>query len=211
MSPSRKYLRGVSTFRGENLSETLNPNTLDLIGLLSGRDYPEREVTVYFDEILGNEISKAREILNDRSIQLEDEDRITLEDELEALVKSTEDRRYTVKIKGIPEHARRDLNAGVEKEFPEKTDLLGRPQPNPEADSAFTKVAWEAYIVSITGPDGASTEVGSEEALALYDKAPLADQIAINEGISKVQTSSKDGFEYAAQETAFLSKASPEG
>ena len=195
------------------MSETLNPNTLDLIGLLSGRAYPEREVVVYFDEILGNEISKAREILNDRSIRLEDEDRIALEDELEALVQSTEDRKYIVTLKGIPERVRRDLNEQVEKEFPEKTDPfgLGRPQPNPEADSAFTKVAWKAYITSIIAPDGSVAFADEATVLAIYNDAPLADQIAINEGISKVQTSSKEGFEYAAQETAFLSKASPEG
>lgn len=193
------------------MSEELDYKTFDLVGILSGRDYPTLEVPVYFNEVLGFSIHEARKLSEQAQLAGDEEVAKELQEKLKALVEETKDQKFTVHFKGIPESARRDIMSEVEKSHPVKKDLLGRPESDTEADTAFTKAAWGAYVTHITDPEGAKALATEDVIEALYNSAPATVHLAINEGLSELRGGSKAGFEFAAKEIDFLSQASPEG
>lgn len=193
------------------MSDATNPETLDLVGVLSGRDYPELEVPVYFNEALGFSIQQMREMLSQLQILGRHEEYEKVNAELEQLVEKAREERFVVTIKAVPEKVYREIMKKVRKDHPDDTDLLGRPKPNPDGDLAFVRELWRAYLVKVTGPSGNSTGVGEAEVESLLSDAPAPVQEAINAGIADLRTGSKAGFEYAAKEVDFLSSASPEG
>lgn len=193
------------------MSEQLDPKKLDLIGVLSGRDYPELEVPVYFNEKLGFSIQQMREMLKSLEMLGKDDEYQRVHDELEGLVKRTLDEKFVVTLQGIPEKVYRSIIDTVSEEYPEERDFLGQVKPNPKGDALFTRKLWEAYLFKVTGPDGSETLVGPEEVQAIIDQAPAPAQEAITKGIAELRTGSKSGFEYAVKELDFLSSASPEG
>lgn len=193
------------------MSEKLDPKTLDLVGVLSGRDFPELEVPVYFNEKLGFSIYQMKEKLKSLELLGKEEEYQKVHEELEGLIKRSEEDKYVITLRGIPEKVYRSILDQVNEEFPEETDILGREKPNPKGDALFTKKLWQAYIQNVTGPTGAQTLVGDTEVDALLNQAPAPAQEAITKGISELRTGAKAGFEYAVQEVDFLSNASPEG
>lgn len=193
------------------MSEPLDPKKLDLIGVLSGRDYPELEVPVYFNEKLGFSIQQMREMLKSLEMLGKDDEYRRVHEELEGLVKRTEDEKFVVTLRGIPEKVYRSIVDLVNEEHPDERDFLGQPKPNPKGDALFTRKLCEAYLLKVVGPSGSETLVGQEEVQAIIDHAPAPAQEAITKGISELRTGSKAGFEYAVKELDFLSSASPEG
>lgn len=193
------------------MTEELNPQTFDLIAALSGRSYPTLDVTIYLDEALGFEIHKLQGDLASAEARGDEEESARLYKEKAAKVKQASQEAFTVTLKSIPESVRRTVIAKVQEDFPEKSDLLGRPLPNPAADEEFTKKMWRAYIVSVTAPDGSVKAVDEADVNALYANAPNSAIEAITVGIRELQTGASAGYEHAAKEIDFLSQASPEG
>lgn len=188
-----------------------DPKKLDLIGVLSGRDYPELDVPVYFDEKLGFAIQQMREMLQSLALLDDDAEYQRVHEELEGLVKRTEDAKFVVTLQGIPEKVYRSIVDQVNEKHPEERDFLGQPKPNIKGDALFTRMLWEAYVFKVVGPSGAETLVGPEEVQAIIDQAPAPAQAAIMEGIQELRSGAKAGFEFAVKELDFLSQASPEG
>lgn len=193
------------------MTDELDPKTLDLVGVLSGRDYPTLDIDVYFNEALGFAIYEMTKMQRSVEVLGSEEEVKNLHEELTSLVKKASEEKYTITLQSIPERVRTGLINKVQKEFPEKTDLMGRPQPNPEGDAAFAKGLWQAYLKKITGPDGASKVIDEKDVDTLLGEAPATVHEQINEAIHELRTGAKAGFEYAAKEVDFLSQASPEG
>lgn len=193
------------------MSETLDPKKLDLIGVLSGRDYPELEVPVYFNEKLGFEIHQLQKKIAEVEARGDSKTLEALDAERDKLVNQAESEKFVVTLQGIPEKVYRSIVDQVNEEHPNETDLFGREKSNPKGDELFTKKLWQAYIRTVTAPDGAQNHVGEAEVDALIAQAPSPAQEAITRGITELRTGSKSGFEYAVKELDFLSSASPEG
>lgn len=193
------------------MSEQLDPKTFDLIGVLSGRDYPELEVPVYFNEKLGFEIHQLQKKIAEAEVRGDSKTLGALDSERDNLVEQAESEKFVVTLQGIPEKVYRSIIEKVNEDFPNETDILGREKSNPKGDAAFTRSLWQAYIRTVTAPDGRQSHVGEAEVDALIANAPAVAQEAITRGISELRTGSKAGFEYAVKELDFLSNASPEG
>lgn len=193
------------------MTENLDPKTVDLIGVLSGRDYPEIEIAVYFNEKLGFAINEMRKMLRSAEVLNQVESAEALHEEIQALVQKTTSEQYTLKLRAIPEKIYRQITLKVQEEFPDKLDFLQRPTPNPEGDEAFTRYLWEAYLITISDAEGTSRAITPEDVSLIIDEAPRTVHEQINAAISELRTGAKAGFEYAAKELDFLSQASPEG
>lgn len=190
------------------MSEQLDHKTFDLIGVLSGRDYPTLEVPVYFNEAIG---FKLFQIDQRRNLSVGEAELAELDAEYADLVEKARSEEYKVLLKSIPESVRRDVFNKVNEEFPAKKDLLGREEPNPKADEEFTKGMWAVYIQKVTDPSGAVATADERVINALYANAPTSVHEAINKGIAELQVGPKSAFEQMAKDTNFLSDASPEG
>lgn len=193
------------------MSEELDYKTFDLAAVLAGRDYPELEVKVYFDEKLGFTINRIRQAIGEAERRGEDGTAADLQKELDSLVAKVKDAEYTVHLRGIDESVKKGILASIRKDFPPKRDLLGREEENFEADEAYTRKLWAAVIVKVVDPTGAVSLMSEELAKVLQDKAPKSAQIEINRGINELTEGASQGFEFAAKEVDFLSIASPEG
>ena len=191
------------------MSEQLDHKTFDLLGVLSGRDYPTHEVDIYLNEALGFELFQVEQKRRDAS--LPEGERAKLDEEFRGLMAQAEKEKFTVRMKAIPEQVRMDIVQKLEEEYPEKKDFMGKPQENLEKDTEFTKRMWRAYIQAVVDPSGAVATVGEEEVNALYANAPSTAHDTINTGLAELQIGPKAGFEAKAKETNFLSEASPEG
>jgi len=190
------------------MTETPDAKTFDIVGFLAGRDLPTREVKVPFDEDLLLRISEVEKARN--KIGLSEDEVEALDKEMDELQARYRDESFTFTIKAIPEHVRRDITDKNLRDHPITTDAFGREQPDPEANAALALSTWAAYVLSVTDPSGATSPVGESGAKALYDNAPAAVHMALNEGISEVMAGSTKGFK-VAQGLNFLSDASPEG
>lgn len=193
------------------MSEELNPGSFDLLSVLSGREYPTLEVPVYFNEKLGFAIHELTKMLTTLTQLGETGEVAATNERLATLVEQAQSEKYVLTLKQVPEGVRRDILNKSEKKFPTKRNLLGQPEANPEGDEYLTILLWDAYIQTITAPDGAINLVGEPEVRALFEKAPSTVHQAINQGLQELQNGSKAGYEFAAKEIDFLSDASPEG
>lgn len=203
-------LGGFPIYEERKLTDTTTPDhkTFDLIGVLSGRDYPEVEVPVYFNESVGFELFQ---IDQRRNKAVGEKELAELDEKYAALVKKAEKEQYTVLLKSIPESVRRDIFNSVNDEFPSKKDMLGREEAHPRADEEFSKRMWQAYIRKVTDPEGAVALTDEASVNALYANAPASVHEAINKGIAELQIGPKAAFEQMAKDANFLSDASPEG
>lgn len=193
------------------MSNGLNPKSFDLIGAISGRDYPTLDLEVYIDEATGFAINKANETLRTLEIQGKDDEAKEVQERLDSLVKKSTSSKIVLTLKGIPERVRRAILSKVEEDHPSATNMLGLPEPNPQGDEAYTLAMWKAYIQKFTAPDGSENPVSEEEIQAIYDELPSTVHKQISDGIEKLRKDHVAGFEYASKEVGFLSQASPEG
>lgn len=189
---------------------SLDHKTFDLIGVLSGRDYPTLEVPVYFNESLGFKVFKLEQKRAEAILHTEEE-AAELDAQFKALVEQSKAEEFKVLLKSIDESMRRDIHNAVSKEYPAKKDMLGREEVDPRWDEEYTKRMWAVYIQKVTDPSGAVSVVNEEVLKVLLDKAPRTAQEAINKGIAELQVGPSAGFERMAKEANFLSDASPEG
>lgn len=191
--------------------ELVNPKTLDLVGVLSGRDYPTLDIEVYFNETLGFAIYEMLKMQRSVEVLGTDEEVKSLHENLKELVEKSESEKYTLTLKAVPEEVYRGIVNKVAEEHPDETDLLGRPKPNPKGDQEFTRNVWRAYLTKITGPEGNSKIIDAADVDALLGKAPATVHAQITGAIKELREGAKAGFEYAAKGIDFLSQASPEG
>lgn len=182
-----------------------NPKTFDLGEFLAGRSYPEKTVNIYLDEAAGLAISETNERLNLLSKLGEVDEYNELEKKLQSLIESLDERKMQVTVRGIPRKLVKDIIGKINAEYPPKKDMLGREEPNAEADEALTTLLWAAQIVQIVAPDGAVISPSEKDIEGLRDLAPQADLRAIQKAIDEVNNAS-DGFEVAARSVDFLSK-----
>lgn len=193
------------------MSEELSPKTFDLVGMLSGRDYPTQDIEVYFNEALGFSINKMRDMLRSLEILDKKEEAKKVSEELEGLVKKAAEQKFVITLKGIPEKVRRSILDKVQENHPEKFNMIGQPMPNPKGDEEYTLGMWRAYAVTFTTPDGTTNPITEAEIKAIYDEAPATVHAQLTNGIKELREDSVKGFEFAAQNPDFLSHASPEG
>ena len=189
----------------------LNFETLDLVGILSGQDYPTHEVSVYFDEILGSTINTLHRKQRLAILTGDEEAVKTLTKELDALVLKTVEARHVVTLKQVPPEVTREVYKTVEKLYPTKFNFLGQAEPNAEANEEFIRQTWAVYMVRITDHTGAYKNVTDADVELIFNKAPESAQEAIQEGIKELKEGASSGFDYAAKQVDFLSSASPEG
>lgn len=186
------------------MSEQLDPQTFDLIGMLSGRDYPELEIEVYFNEALGLSIYTMEKLLT----RLETLDKKTeakkVAKELDGLVKSVPQHKFIITLKGVPEKALRAVRAKHLEEFPVEVNSFGLPVPDTKGEEDFMLKMWRLFTREITDPTGAKVLVTDAEIQAIYDNAPKRVHEQLSEGIENLRNNSVKGFEFAAQEPSFL-------
>ena len=185
----------------------LDAKTFDLQAVLAGRGYPEKVVYVYFDEAAGQEIRDINERLNTLSgLGLTDEYN-ALEEELNQKMRSLNERRYEVHLKGVPRKVKQDIIKSVLAKFPPKKDAFGREEYDGAVDEELALLTYQSRIVKIVAPDGAETLPSEDDIKAILELAPVADIKTIDAAINELD-SAGDGFEQAARNTDFLSKPS---
>lgn len=185
--------------------------TFDLVGVLSGRNFPEHKVTVFFDEGLGFAVHTLRKAL-DLAVASGDEDLVTkTQKELDTTLEKVKSEMYTFHLRGVPESVRRNIIETINEEFPPKKNLLGQPEIDIKADKELTKKLWAAYIVKVENPEGAVQIMDADTVEILYNQSSRSVHEAINAGIDELTSGAHKGFEAAVQEIDFLSQASPEG
>ena len=193
------------------MAEELDYKTFDLGKVLAGIDYPETDVSVYFDEKLGFTINRLREAIDEADRRDNTTVAAELQKELDSLVEKVSAAKYTVHLKGIPEGERKAILNAVRSDMPPTKNVWGQEEDNPAADQEFMRRLWRAMIVKIVDPEGAVSVASDETVQLLQEKAPRTAQMAITNAVSDLLTGSAEGFEYAAKQADFLSIASPEG
>lgn len=195
------------------MAEELDYKTFDLGAVLAGRDYPEDTVEVYFNEKLGFTISKTQAAVRLLSLQGKDDEAAELQKGLDELIQKVEGEKYIAHLKGIPTEVKENILKQVRKEHPSTKTPFGVEEDNPEADALYTQRLWAAVITKFVDPSGAVSLMSEDLAASIKKQAPETAQAALTAAVRDITqgTTAKAGFEYAAQEAAFLSIASPEG
>jgi hypothetical protein len=184
----------------------LNPGTFDLGAVLSGQDYPEKTVDVYFNESLAYEVAKANRELNFLD-GLNDEKFKEAQDKFDALVESLAEHKYVFHLKAIPSRFKKDIDAQVEAKFPTKFNQIGMPEQNSARDELFAVLMMEAYITKIVAPDGAEVVKPSIETVENFRlNAPRHALALVESEIIAFEQDISVGFETAAKSADFLSK-----
>lgn len=181
--------------------------TFDLVEVLTGRNYPEHKVPVFFDESLGFAIHTLRKSL-DLAVASGEEALVKeTQKELDSTLEKVKNEMYTFHLRGVPEAVRRNIIEAINEEFPPKKNLLGQAEIDIRADRELTKKLWAAYIVKVEDPKGAVQIVDEDTVEILYNQASRSVHEAINAGIDELTSGSHKGFETAVQEIDFLSQA----
>lgn len=183
------------------MSEELDHKTFDLAAVLAGAGYPTHDVEVYFDERIGFELYLLRKEI--RSCE-DPEAMEALQERLETLLKESEESKYTVTVKGLPESTRKIADAKSRKKFDSEYNLLNQEVPNPERDDYYNLLLWQESIEKITSPTGAVAHPTPEEIESLRSSVGRSVVAAISEAIRDLQEGARAGFENKAQDTSFL-------
>lgn len=191
--------------------ETLDYKTFDLGEVLSGVSFPENDIEIYFDETIGWAIYKAEKALYDAEIRDKGDEARDLAEKLDSLKAEVPRHRYVVTVRGVPESVRKMCNAKSLEKFPPEYSFLGQIQPDTDRDDYYNALLWQESIVKVTSPDGAVAIPNEDQILKLRNSVGRTVVSALTEGINELITGAKSGFEKAAQDTSFLSDASPEG
>lgn len=180
---------------------TSDPKTVNLADILAGRSFPTETVEIYMDEATAYEISKVN-----AEIEVAKGDTDDLEARREELIKKGAPSRLTIHLRGIPRHDRENIIRTVMDLYPQKRDFLGRPEPDIDADNAFTNLIWTAMIEKIEAEAGVVEPVGEDDVRLLRDNAPDQALTLISSAIDALTEGAKSGFEALAQEHDFLSR-----
>jgi len=186
--------------------DDLNPKTFDLGAVLSGQDYPEKTVDVYFNEALAFEVAKANKELQFLD-GLNEEKFKEAQDKFDALVERLAQYKYVFHLKAIPSRFKKDIAKEVDSKFPAKFNPLGMPEPDAKRDDLFAELMMQAYITKIVAPDGAVVLKPSIETIRNFrNNAPDHALAIVESEIVSFQQDISDGFETAAKSADFLSK-----
>lgn len=186
--------------------DELNPKTFDLGAVLSGMDYPEKTVDVYFNEVLAFEVARANMELNLLDGLSEDKFK-EAQDKFDALVERLAEHKYVFHLKAIPSRFKKDIADKVEAEYPTKFSPLGMPEPDRKRDELFAELMMEAYITKIVAPDGAViVKPGLETIKNFRSNAPEHALALVESEIISFEQDISSGFETAAKSADFLSK-----
>lgn len=188
----------------------LNHETFDLTAVLTGAVFPENEVDVFFDESVGFAIYQAQESLRVAEIKGNEDALKTVLEEVEALKKKAQEVKYKVTVRGIPESTRKTCIRKAQAAFPPEYSFLGQETPSPDRDDLFNSLLWAASITKVTSPSGAVALPSEADIKALRDSVGRSVVATISQAINELVEGTKAGFESAAQDTSFLSGASPE-
>jgi len=184
----------------------LNPGTFDLGAVLSGQDYPEKTVDVYFNETLAYEVAQANRELTFLD-GLNEEKFKEAQDKFDALVESLAQHKYVFHLKAIPSRFKKDIDTQVEAKFPTKFNQIGMPEQNIKRDELFAVLMMEAYITKIVAPDGAEVVKPSVETIENFRlNAPRHALALVESEIIAFEQDISVGFETAAKSADFLSK-----
>lgn len=191
----------------ESVEKAKAPGTFKILDVISGRGYPEQEVTIYINEGIAYQASLVKEQLEEldtkpnSSVNEKKRDELIAKQEelLDELAKSA----FTFHLRGISEGRREEIYNQARKKYPieyEKPSdislLTGQKQEriekeSPERDALFTQLLWAECIYKITDPDG-NEQIGLtySEVKELRNLMPLASTAAINNAIEKLRVSS---------------------
>lgn len=186
------------------MSEELDAKKLNIADVLSGRSYPTETAEVYMDEAVAYEISKVNAEI---AIATKKGDDVTdLEARLSGLVEKGAGTRLVFHLRGVSRHDRQNIIKAVMEEHPQKTDFLGRPEPDLDADEMYTNLTWAALTEKIEAPGGVVDPVGEDDIKLLRDNLPDGALDVIAKAVSALTEGAKSGFETLAQEHSFLSQ-----
>lgn len=186
--------------------EALDYKTADIGAILAGIVYPKEVVSVYMDESIGYLITRTNSELQRLADAGKTEEYNELEESFHKMLKEANSKRVEVHLTGVDRKTRKDVLTSVTAEFPAKTDVFGRIEPNLAADEAYANKIWAVHIEKMVTADGRVVAPILPEDVQLFrDKAPAFAQETIEAAINELSEGSKAGFELAAQEQAFLS------
>lgn len=184
----------------------LDAKTFNLADVLSGQDYPEKVVDVYFNEALAYEVNLVNNQLNNIGISDSDEYK-KLQKKFDDIVDSLKQYRYEFHLKAIPARIKRDLINEIDSKYPRKFNSIGIPEADSKRDEYFSAIMMEAYITKIVSPDGAEIVKPSLETIIDFrDNCPTHALVTIEGAITEFESFISSGFELAAKSADFLSK-----
>lgn len=185
----------------------LDPKTFDLAAVLSGINYPERTVDVYFNGDLAYKIASLNQQLEKSSISGSKEYE-KLQKEFDKFIESVKEQKFTFHIKGVPTHVENSINETIRAEYPVKRNALGIAEGDTsEADAAYVKLVMRSYISKIVAPDGSVISPPSAEDIdALFNNAPSHVLSVLQDAIVELKTKTAEGFEIGVKSADFLSQ-----
>lgn len=212
------------------MSDDLDPKTFNLAEVLSGRAFPQETIKVIFDEQAGYAISKQDEAVKAAQKTLDAlEDAVELDDDaikaaqqvlndesakLDALIADAKELLYSVTVRAVARKYTEDEYNAAYTNVVRKKDLFGNIEVTPEVEKAeekFTVAHWALHIIEVKNPEGAvDHDFNKEKVKFIRGNSPAYTLRRIQEAINGLYSGSQGGFETAAQETGFLSDASPE-
>lgn len=190
---------------------SVDAHSFDLAEFFAGTNYPESEVTVFFDPRVSYRRAKLSEAARD-AVNAKDEDLAAkIETDLAAINEEAEKSKFVFHLKGAPREAKKAIyNANIAK-FKRKQDMFGRLESNPEADEEYDVNFWLAHIAVVETPGGGSVTPDEAWVRMVRGKAPEPALKAIQEGIDALSEETARGFEALVEDHAFLSMPSREG
>ena len=175
----------------------------DLIAALEGRSYPEDTVTIFLDEALMYEYSKAKYDA-DRDPANEEK-----QETLKTLMALIKDLSFKVHLRGVPRFRIVELSESVAKDFPVKTNAFGNQIADPKANEVFTLGAWALHITGFE-PAGAERFVPTSQELESFRRlAPAAALEEVGSAIDRLSQGARSGYEQIVMDPDFLSQPSP--
>lgn len=183
--------------------------TFDLAEMLAGKTHPREVVSVWFNEELGYAITKTTDLL--RRLPVGDPDVKKVQKELDELIEAGKAQEFKVHLRGSDRQERQDILDTVLAEFPQETDLIGRPRPNKEGNKKHANLYWLLHIEKIEAPDG-RINVPDEATIDLFrGKAPDSAVNEVERGIEALVKKTTDGFDSLRADLSFFAEPSPEG
>lgn len=185
---------------------TLDSNTFDLVGMLTGATFPESTVDVYTNEAYGFAINTLL-IARDTASRADTTDTQVkkIEREIKKTLKEAEPFKLTLTLKGISQESKELILSEVDKEFPAERDMLGRDKPNAERDLKTREAMWRAHIVKIENFEGKVVIPDLEgNIVRQFLKLGTTAVDSINRGIGELAEGTSAGLQAMAQEIAFL-------
>ena len=187
---------------------TPDPGTFDLIGAIDGTVRPEETVRFLFDERAAQAVANIEDELKRLAMLGKTDEYDALDKVKDQLIEDLKGSIYTVTLRSIPRKVKKAIFEAVEAKHPDKKSPLGIAEPNYDGVEYLNTLKWQAQIVGFESPDGKKAGIPLSEAEVQYllDNGPEASLAAVAEGIEKLETGPKSGYDQVVQGLDFLSK-----